>query len=80
MQSSSAYWKAGVSVRVASIMTTARRVKEQSKETNKFRGFDGECEGGEDVSHSINTLCISYGHIHGQVSVLLRFGQGSFVQ
>ena len=26
----------------------------------------------------LNTLCISYGHIHGQGRVLLRFEQGSF--
>jgi hypothetical protein len=29
------------------------------------------------VEVSLNNLYISYGYVHGQVSVLLRFGQGS---
>ena len=42
---------------------------------------NGESEGGAIGSQGgvlLNTLCISYGHILGQVSVLLRFGQRSF--
>ena len=56
--------------------------RKQSRRCDRVCGTMAMVGGRVSIGHlgrrvSLNTLCISYGHIHGKVSLLLRFGQES---